>query len=123
MGHHRVGRDFDPSVRVAHGGEDGRSALSAEVRSHSFGIGELAEDIGVGQFLDVREQRLAGRVGEGDPPVGRADHDAVADGPDDRVELCSTGVFLVGKLLEPARYLQALTDLAGGRDQSFGLSG
>ena len=77
-----------------------------------------SEDLGVGRLLDVREESLAGRVGQGDRAVGRADDDGLAHRPDDRVQLGGTGVLGLGQALETDLDLDPIADVAGDGDDA-----
>ena len=89
----------------------------------AVGVLDLGEDVGVGLLLDVREEVLGRGVREIDPAVGAADEDAVADRPDDGVQLRRSGVLRLGETAEVGLRLHPFADVAGDGDDPPGLAG
>ena len=109
----RIGRDLHPALGIGAGRQDDRAAGRAERRGVPVGVVELREDLRVALLLDVREDLLAGRVGQRDRAVRGAHDDRLAHRPDHRVELRRPGVLGLRQALEPDLDLDPLADVAG----------
>ena len=84
------------------------------------GIVELPRISCVGAFLDVGEDRLAGRVGQLDRAVGCADDHGLAHRPDHGVQLGGARVLRFGQPLQPDLGFDPIADVASDRDDHAG---